>query len=54
MPEDRWPEGYGVAKHPVPNGYVAQFMYPFSKSDHVATANNAPDKPPEFDADAPR
>jgi sterol desaturase/sphingolipid hydroxylase (fatty acid hydroxylase superfamily) len=33
MPSDRWPEGYGVADHPVPNGYLAQFMYPFSRKD---------------------
>ncbi len=42
MPEARWPEGYGVANHPVPNGYAAQFMYPFSKSDGVVTSNSTP------------
>lgn len=31
MPEDRWPEGYGIADHPVPKGYWAQFLYPFRK-----------------------
>ncbi len=29
MPEDRWPEGYGIAGHPVPKGFVNQLMYPF-------------------------
>lgn len=29
MPDGRWPKGYGVANHPVPKGYMAQFMYPF-------------------------
>lgn len=31
MPEDRWPEGYGVPE-PVPHGYWEQFCYPFRKS----------------------
>lgn len=31
MPGDRWPEGYGIADHPVPKGYWAQFLYPFRK-----------------------
>ena len=28
-PTDSWPEGYGIAGHPVPQGYVNQFLYPF-------------------------
>lgn len=31
MPEDRWPEGYGIGGHPVPQGYLDQFLYPFRK-----------------------
>jgi sterol desaturase/sphingolipid hydroxylase (fatty acid hydroxylase superfamily) len=31
FPRDRWPEGYGVAGHPVPRGYWAQFKYPFRR-----------------------
>lgn len=31
MPDDRWPTGYGVGGHPVPQGYWAQFLYPFRK-----------------------
>ena len=31
MPEDRWPEGYGIGGHPVPTGYWKQFLYPFRK-----------------------
>lgn len=31
MPGEQWPEGYGVGGHPVPPGYVAQFIYPFSR-----------------------
>jgi sterol desaturase/sphingolipid hydroxylase (fatty acid hydroxylase superfamily) len=31
MPEDKWPTGYGIGGHPVPNGYVAQALYPFVK-----------------------
>ncbi|MDR3375588.1 MAG: sterol desaturase family protein [Ancalomicrobiaceae bacterium] len=31
MPEDRWPEGYGIGGHPVPNGYIAQFLYPLRR-----------------------
>ena len=29
MPEDRWPNGYGVGGHPVPKGFVQQLLYPF-------------------------
>jgi sterol desaturase/sphingolipid hydroxylase (fatty acid hydroxylase superfamily) len=29
MPENRWPEGYGIGGHPVPTGYWQQFLYPF-------------------------
>jgi sterol desaturase/sphingolipid hydroxylase (fatty acid hydroxylase superfamily) len=29
MPEKKWPSGYGIEGHPVPNGYWAQFLYPF-------------------------
>lgn len=31
MPEDRWPEGYGIGGHPVPTGYWKQFLHPFRK-----------------------
>jgi sterol desaturase/sphingolipid hydroxylase (fatty acid hydroxylase superfamily) len=31
LPEDRWPEGYGIGGHPVPKGYLAQFKYPFRR-----------------------
>jgi len=29
LPEGQWPEGYGIAGHPVPVGYWKQFWYPF-------------------------
>ncbi len=30
MPENqRWPSGYGIGGHPVPKGYLKQFLYPF-------------------------
>jgi sterol desaturase/sphingolipid hydroxylase (fatty acid hydroxylase superfamily) len=32
MPESRWPSGYGVGGHPVPQGYWKQFLYPFKKA----------------------
>jgi len=32
LPGDKWPEGYGIASHPVPTGYWQQFLYPFRKS----------------------
>jgi sterol desaturase/sphingolipid hydroxylase (fatty acid hydroxylase superfamily) len=35
LPGDRWPDGYGVAGHPVPKGYWRQFWYPF-RSDRPA------------------
>jgi sterol desaturase/sphingolipid hydroxylase (fatty acid hydroxylase superfamily) len=31
MPEDRWPEGYGIGGHPVPKGYIKQMLYPFKR-----------------------
>ena len=31
MPADRWPEDYGVQNHPVPSGYLRQFLYPFRR-----------------------
>jgi sterol desaturase/sphingolipid hydroxylase (fatty acid hydroxylase superfamily) len=32
MPPGRWPEGYGVVSHPVPKGFLRQFLFPFQKS----------------------
>lgn len=37
LPQDRWPSGYGIEGHPVPQGYVAQFKYPFAESKAAAT-----------------
>jgi len=31
MPKDKWPAAYGIGGHPVPGGYIKQFLYPFSK-----------------------
>lgn len=32
MPEaNRWPEGYGIGGHPVPNGYWQQMLHPFRR-----------------------
>ena len=31
LPEEQWPNGYGVGGHPVPKGYIQQFLYPFRK-----------------------
>jgi sterol desaturase/sphingolipid hydroxylase (fatty acid hydroxylase superfamily) len=31
LPKDGWPQGYGIAGHPVPKGYWNQFLYPFRK-----------------------
>lgn len=31
MPPNLWPSGYGIGGHPVPKGYVNQFLYPFKK-----------------------
>lgn len=31
MPSKAWPSGYGIGGHPVPNGYLNQFFYPFKK-----------------------
>ena len=29
MPKGQWPSGYGVGGHPVPQGFLKQFVYPF-------------------------
>jgi len=31
MPKEQWPSGYGVGGHPVPSGYLKQFLYPFMR-----------------------
>lgn len=31
MPPKQWPSGYGIGGHPVPNGYIRQFAYPFQR-----------------------
>jgi sterol desaturase/sphingolipid hydroxylase (fatty acid hydroxylase superfamily) len=28
-PDGRWPNGYGIENHPIPKGFVRQFLYPF-------------------------
>jgi lathosterol oxidase len=32
LPHDRWPAVYGIAGHPVPEGYLAQTAYPFARA----------------------
>ncbi len=32
LPKEKWPSGYGISGHPVPQGYMNQFKYPFLKS----------------------
>ena len=41
MPDKAWPKAYGIAGHPVPQGYQAQFMYPF-KGDAADATQAAP------------
>jgi hypothetical protein len=36
MPDGKWPEGYGIGGHPVPLGYVKQFLYPFRRDEPQA------------------
>lgn len=36
LPEGKWPSGYGIGGHPVPQGYAAQFMHPFRKAKKSA------------------
>jgi len=40
LPESDWPEGYGIAGHPVPSGYWQQFWYPFRKSGRKQSMKN--------------
>ena len=39
LPEDRWPNGYGIAGHPVPKGYLAQFRHPFRRQRNAVAAS---------------
>jgi sterol desaturase/sphingolipid hydroxylase (fatty acid hydroxylase superfamily) len=32
LPEGRWPEVYGIADNPIPDGYLAQLRYPFGRA----------------------
>jgi sterol desaturase/sphingolipid hydroxylase (fatty acid hydroxylase superfamily) len=32
MPQERWPSGYGIKGHPVPQGYWKQFLHPFRRA----------------------
>lgn len=34
LPDDKWPEEYGIAGDPVPEGYLAQLADPFSARKH--------------------
>ena len=36
LPKDQWPSGYGIAGHPVPGGYWAQFKHPFRRKNPAA------------------
>lgn len=36
LPENQWPSGYGIGGHPVSQGYVEQFKYPFRRDDPPA------------------
>ncbi len=41
LPPDKWPEGYGIAGHPVPLGYLAQFRHPFSRKKRDGSETGA-------------
>lgn len=48
MPEDRWPQEYGVSGNPVPHGFTKQFFYPFknpSSKESQAPTNPASREP---------
>ena len=36
LPENKWPSGYGIGGHPVPQGYLAQFRHPFRRKRPMA------------------
>ncbi|MEM9353132.1 MAG: sterol desaturase family protein [Planctomycetota bacterium] len=44
LPEkEEWPEGYGIAGHPVPSGYLRQFIYPFRGNASIDSAESSSD-----------
>lgn len=38
LPEEKWPSGYGIGGHPVPLGYVKQFIHPFRRKPKKVAA----------------
>ncbi|MCL4106825.1 UNVERIFIED_CONTAM: hypothetical protein GTU68_046219 [Idotea baltica] len=46
LPSNEWPEGYGIAQHPVPQGYWRQFLYPF-QAKSTSTSQEESDKQTE-------
>ncbi len=40
MPPNLWPTGYGIGGHPVPKGYIKQFLYPFKKKKKKAAGQS--------------
>lgn len=39
LPADgRWPGGYGIGNHPIPKGFLKQFVYPFTRNRGSAKA----------------
>jgi len=41
LPRGRWPERYGLAGDPVPEGYLAQLTYPFRRAPRPAPTRRA-------------
>jgi lathosterol oxidase len=33
FPKAKWPKGYGISGHPVPRGYLRQFLYPLIRKE---------------------
>lgn len=50
LPDEAWPEGYGIAGHPVPKGYWRQFLYPFLPRPVQENETPSPDTSPSSDS----
>lgn len=50
LPGEEWPEGYGIADHPVPSGYWKQFLYPFQRTSPDKSSAEDSDSSPTSDS----
>jgi sterol desaturase/sphingolipid hydroxylase (fatty acid hydroxylase superfamily) len=43
LPPEKWPSGYGISGHPVPQGYFEQFKFPFRREQTQIPGSSSAD-----------